>query len=180
MSNVAVFGIYNDRNQAENAVATLRGAGFRQSDISLLLSDVTSASKLVPEKGSKASEGMAAGVGTGAAMGGALGWLAGIGAIAIPGLGPLIAAGPIMGLLAGAGVGGAIGGITGVLIGLGIPEYKAKAYETRIREGKVLVSVHCDDHDWVRKAEGYLEDTGAEDISSSTESAPPQKKRFAS
>ena len=104
-------------------------------------------------------------------VGGVLGWLAGIGAIAIPGIGPFIAAGPIMGTLAGVGAGGVVGGIVGALVGLGIPEYEAKRYEGRIKHGGVLLSVHCDSSDWEKRAEEILRRTGAEDISSAGEAS---------
>jgi uncharacterized membrane protein len=102
-------------------------------------------------------------------VGGALGWLAGIGALAIPGVGPFIAAGPIMAALAGVGVGGAVGGLTGALIGMGIPEFEAKRYEGRIKEGGILLSVHCDDSDWTKRAKEILENTGAQDVTSTAE-----------
>src|SRR4030095_7168885 len=121
------------------------------------------------EKNTKAPEGAATGAGTGAVVGGALGWLLGIGAFAIPGLGPFIAAGPIMAALAGMGVGSAVGGIAGALVGMGIPEYEAKRYEGRVKDGGILLSVHCDDSDWTRKAKQILERTGAEDVSSTGE-----------
>ncbi|MBV9341218.1 MAG: DUF3341 domain-containing protein, partial [Acidobacteria bacterium] len=121
------------------------------------------------EKATKAPEGTATGAGTGAVIGGTLGWLAGIGALAIPGVGPLIAAGPIVAALTGVGVGGAIGGISGALIGMGIPEYEAKRYEGRVKEGGILLSVHSDNSDWTRKAKDILERTGAEDVSSTGE-----------
>src|SRR6202044_2115187 len=123
------------------------------------------------EKNTKAPEGTAAGATTGAVVGGALGWLAGIGALAIPGVGPLIAAGPIVAALTGVGVGGAIGGITGALIGMGIPEYEAKRYEGRIKDGGILLSVHCDDSNWTKRAKEILERTGATDIASTGESS---------
>jgi hypothetical protein len=123
------------------------------------------------EKNTKAPEGAATGAGSGALVGGTLGWLAGIGALAIPGLGPFIAAGPIMAALAGAGVGGAVGGLTGALVGMGIPEYEAKRYEGRVKEGGILLSVHCDDSKWTKKAKEILERTGAEDVSSTGESS---------
>jgi len=121
------------------------------------------------EKATKAPEGTATGAGTGAVIGGTLGWLAGIGLLAIPGVGPLIAAGPIVAALTGVGVGGALGGITGALIGMGIPEYEAKRYEGRVREGGILLSVHSDNSEWTRKAKDILERTGAEDVSSTGE-----------
>ena len=120
-------------------------------------------------KALKLPEGASTGAATGAVMGGVLGWLAGIGAIAIPGVGPFIAAGPIMAALAGMGVGGTVGGIAGGLVGVGIPEYEAKRYEGRVRKGGFLVSVHCDDSNWVSKAKKLLQETGAEDISSTGE-----------
>ena len=109
-------------------------------------------------------------------MGGGLGWLVGIGALAIPGVGPLIAAGPIVAALTGVGVGGAIGGIAGALIGMGIPEYEAKRYEGRIKEGGILLSVHCDDSNWTKKAKDLLERTGATDIASAGESSADWQK----
>jgi len=124
-----------------------------------------------PEKNTKAPEGASTGAGTGAVLGGGLGWLVGIGALAIPGLGPFIAAGPIMAALAGAGVGGAVGGLTGALIGMGIPEYEAKRYEGRVKDGGILLSVHSDTSDEVKRAKAILERTGAQDISTTGEAA---------
>jgi hypothetical protein len=169
--NTAVFGIYRDRMHAEQAVDALLDSGFRREDISILLPQNEGTKDFAPEKGTKAPEGTAAGAGAGAAIGGTLGLLAGIGALAIPGLGPFIAAGPIMGALAGIGTGGVVGGVVGALVGMGIPEYEAKRYEGLIREGKVLLSVHCDNSDWVKRAKDILETTGAADISSAGESA---------
>src|ERR1700680_3961362 len=169
--NTAAFGIYKTRTQAENAVDRMLAAGFSNNDISVLLPDTTSSKEFAHEKNTKAPEGTATGVATGGVVGGTLGLLAGIGALAIPGVGPLIAAGPIMGALAGLGVGGAVGGLIGALVGMGIPEYEAKRYEGRIKEGGILVSVHCDNSDWVKRAKTILEETGAEDISSSGEKA---------
>ena len=126
---------------------------------------------LLIEKNTKAPEGAATGAGTGAVVGGTLGWLAGIGALAIPGVGPLIAAGPIVAALAGVGVGGAVGGLTGALVGMGIPEYEAKRYEGRVKEGGILLSVHCDSSDWTKKAKENLESTGADDVSSTGEAS---------
>lgn len=169
--NTAAFGIYNTRMAVENAVDALRNAGFRNTDISVLMQENEGTKDFALEKGTKAPEGAAAGAGTGAVLGGALGWLAGIGALAIPGIGPLIAAGPIVAALAGAGAGGAIGGITGTLIGMGIPEYEAKRYDGRIRKGGILLSVHCDDSEWTSRAKDILTQTGAEDVSSTGESS---------
>src|SRR5438874_2726250 len=162
--NTAVFGIYRDRQQAEQAVDALRSAGFRNSDVSALLPDNVGTKDFAHEKNTKAPEGTTTGATSGAVLGGALGWLAGIGALAIPGLGPFIAAGPIMGTLAGAGAGGAVGGLIGALVGMGIPEYEAKRYEGRIKEGGILMSVHADNSDWAKKAEEILKQSGAEDV----------------
>jgi hypothetical protein len=167
--NTAAFGIYPDQVSVEEAVDTLRSAGFRNTDISVLFPENPGSKDFGHEKHSKAPEGAATGAGTGALVGGALGWLAGIGALAIPGIGPLIAAGPIVAALAGAGAVGAVGGVTGALIGIGIPEYEAKRYEGRIRKGGILLSVHCDNTDWTKRAKDILGQTGAEDISTTGE-----------
>jgi Heat induced stress protein YflT domain/Alternative complex III, ActD subunit len=167
--NTAVFGIYKTRTQAEQAVDRLLAAGFSNNDISVLMPDTTSSKEFAHEKNTKAPEGAAAGAATGGVVGGTLGLLAGIGALAIPGVGPLIAAGPIMGALAGLGAGGAVGGLIGALVGMGIPEYEAKRYEGRVKEGGILLSVHCDTSDEVSRAKDILKQTGAEDVSSSGE-----------
>lgn len=167
--NTAVFGIYNNRLAAEDTVDALREAGFRNTDISVLCAENEGTKDFAHEKHTKAPEGTATGATTGAVIGGGLGWLAGIGALAIPGVGPLIAAGPIIAALTGVGVGGAVGGITGALIGMGIPEYEAKRYEGRVREGGILLSVHSDNSNWTAKAKRILENTGAEDVSSTGE-----------
>lgn len=163
-----VFGIYRDRSVAESGVSTLKKNGFRVSDISLLLPQQSGTESLATSKATKAPEGTAAGASTGAVVGGTLGLLAGIGAIAIPGMGPFIAAGPIMAGLAGLGVGGAVGAVSGALIGLGIPEYEAKVYEGFVKDGGILVSVHVDDSDWADKAKKLLQETGADNVSIST------------
>src|SRR6202040_822925 len=167
--NTAVFGIYKSSAQAESAVDRISAAGFSHNDISVLLPDTQSSKEFAHEKNTKAPEGAATGVATGGVVGGTLGLLAGIGALAIPGVGPLIAAGPIIGALAGLGVGGAVGGLIGALVGMGIPEYEAKRYEGRVKDGGVLLSVHCDTSDQVKRAEDVLKHTGAEDISSAGE-----------
>src|SRR3954469_9006201 len=133
--NTAAFGIYASRAGVEEALGVLRDAGFRSEDVSVLLPKNLGNKDLATEKSTKAPEGAATGAGSGAVIGGALGWLVGIGSLAIPGLGPVIAAGPVLAALAGAGVGGAVGGISGALIGLGIPEYEAKRYEASVRSG---------------------------------------------
>jgi hypothetical protein len=166
------YGIYPDRMSFERALEALRAAEFRNSDISVILPDRDHTTHdLVAEIHSKAPEGIATGAGTGAAVGGILGWLVGIGALAIPGIGPLVAAGPIVAALAGAGAGGATGGLVGGLVGAGIPEVEAKRYAGRIREGGYLISVHCDDRVWAKRAEEVLEATGGKDVVKTTESA---------
>ncbi len=167
--NTAVFGIYRTAAQAESAVDRLLAAGFSNNDISVLLPDSQSSKDFAHQKNTKAPEGTATGVTTGGVVGGTLGLLAGIGALAIPGLGPFIAAGPIMGALAGLGVGGTVGGIIGALVGMGIPEYEAKRYEGRLKEGGVLLSVHCETSDEISRGKELLKQTGAEDISSAGE-----------
>jgi len=162
--NTAVFGIYRNRLDVEEAVDALRAEGFRSTDISVLFPENEGTKDFAHEKATKAPEGTAAGAGTGAVVGGTLGWLAGIGALAIPGVGPLIAAGPIVAALTGVGVGGAIGGISGALIGMGIPEYEAKRYEGRVKEGGILLSVHSDNSDWTRKAKDILERFGFDGV----------------
>ncbi len=167
--NTAVFGIYQTREAAEEAVDALRRGHFRNTDISALFPDNAGTKDFAHEKNTKAPEGATTGATTGAVAGGVLGWLAGIGMLAIPGIGPLVAAGPIVGALAGAGAVGAFGGIVGALVGMGIPEYEARRYEGRIRHGSILLSVHCDDHVWVKRAEDILKQTGAENVSAATE-----------
>jgi hypothetical protein len=169
--NTAVFGIYPSYNTVEVGVDQLKAAGFSNRDISVLFPQSAGSKDFAHEKGTKAPEGATAGAGTGIVLGGAMGWLLGVGALAIPGLGPFIAAGPIMAALAGAGVGGTVGGITGALIGMGIPEYEAKRYEGRVKEGGILLSVHCDSSEWIKRAKQVLEHTGAEDVASTSEAS---------
>ena len=169
--NVAVFGIYASRTAAEEAVDALRTGGFRNTDISALFPENQGSKDFAHEKNTKAPEGTATGVASGAVFGGVLGWLAGIGALAIPGIGPFVAAGPIMAALAGAGAAGMVGGLVGALIGMGIPEYEAKRYEGRVKNGGILLSVHCDSGDWVDRAREILKNTGAEDIASTAEAS---------
>jgi hypothetical protein len=169
--NTAAFGIYPNEARVRDAVEALQRESFRLTDISVLFPHNEGTKDFAHEKGTKAPEGAAAGAGTGAVIGGALGWLAGVGAIAIPGVGPFLAAGPIMAALAGAGVGGTAGGLVGALIGMGIPEYEAKRYVGRIRKGGILLSVHCDNSEWTSKAKDILERTGAEDVSSAGEAS---------
>jgi hypothetical protein len=165
----SVFGIYATRAQAEHAVDALMKAGFTNSDISVLLPDSASTRDLAHEKHTKAPEGATTGVAAGGVVGGTLGLLVGIGALAIPGLGPFIAAGPIMATLAGLGAGGAVGGLIGALAGMGVPEYEAKRYAGRVKDGGVLLSAHCDTAQEITTAKEVLKRTGAEDISSAGE-----------
>jgi len=169
--HTAVFGLYSSRAAVDAAVVGFHNAGYRATDISLLMPENIGNKDLLVEKNSKAPEGITTGVVSGAVVGGALGWLVGVGALAIPGLGPFIAAGPIMAALAGVGAGGAVGGFTGALVGLGMPEYEARRYEGRIREGGILMSIHCDNSSWVARAKKMMEITGAQNVSSITESS---------
>jgi hypothetical protein len=167
--NIAVFGIYPSYVNVESAVDGLRTAGFRNTDISVLFPENVGSKDLAHAKATKAPEGATTGAASGAVVGGALGWLVGIGALTIPGLGAFLAAGPIVAALAGVGAGGAVGGVTGALIGFGIPEYEAKRYEGRVKNGGILLSVHCDDSEWAKRAADILERTGAEDVSTTSE-----------
>ena len=165
----AVFCLTKTQSQAEQIVTDLKVSGFSADDISVLFPDKQGTRDFAHEKNTKAPEGAAAGATSGGAIGGVLGWLAGIGALAIPGVGPFIAAGPIMAALSGAAVGATVGGISGALIGMGIPEYEAKRYEGKIKEGNILISVHTEDGAEVKEAKEIFERAGAEDISSSGE-----------
>jgi hypothetical protein len=173
--NTAVYGIYATPGTAEAAVDHLLARGFTNSSISVLLPDDDSTRAFAHEKSTKAPEGATTGATTGGIVFGALGLLAGIGALAIPGVGPLIAAGPIMATLAGVGVGGTFGGLVGALIGAGIPEYEAKRYEGAVKDGGTLLSVHCDTSEQVDTAKRALKVTGAKDISSTGEAGSPAK-----
>src|SRR6202453_3441715 len=167
--NTAVFGIYATPGTAEAAVDHLLSKGFSNSAISVLLPDDESTRAFAHEKNTKAPEGTATGATTGGVIGGTIGLLAGIGMLAIPGIGPLIAAGPIMATLAGVGAGGAVGGVVGALVGLGIPEYEAKRYEGAVKGGGTLLSVHCDTSEEIDVAKDSLKETGAQDIASTSE-----------
>jgi len=168
---IAVYGIYPTNSDAEAGLQELRGAGFRSSDISVLFASPDTTKAFAHENSTKAPEGATSGVVAGATIGGVLGWLAGMGSIAIPGVGPFIAAGPIMATLAGMAVGGTVGGLTGALIGLGIPEYEAKRYENHLNKGGVLISVHADNEEWAEQARDLLKQTGAQDIGTKGETA---------
>jgi hypothetical protein len=169
--NTSVYGIYRTHAQAEQGVDLLRQRGFRSSDVSALLQDNVGTREFAHKKDTKAPEGATAGATTGVVLGGTLGWLASAGSLAIPGVGPFIAAGPIVAMLAGAGAGGVTGGIIGALIGMGIPEYEAKRYEGHVKDGGILVSIHCDSSDWVKRAKEVLEQSGAIEIGSSGEAS---------
>src|SRR6202051_89526 len=173
--HTAVFGIYPNYASVENGVDGLKAAGFSNRDISVLFPQTAGSKDFAHEKGTKAPEGATAGAGTGVVLGGAMGWLMGVGALAIPGLGAFIAAGPIMATLAGAGVGGAVGGIAGALVGMGIPEYEAKRYEGRVKDGGILLSVHSDNSEWTKRAKEIVKRTGAQDISSTGEAGSAPK-----
>lgn len=173
----AVYGIYSSIEKADAAVDHLLKSGFSNSDVSVLAADTESTREFAHRKATKAPEGTATGATAGGVLGGTLGLLVGIGALAIPGLGPLIAAGPIMATLAGVGAGGVVGGLVGALVGMGIPEYEAKRYEGHVKNGGVLLSVHCDTSDEIKRAKDFLKATGAEDISASGE-ATGEKREY--
>ena len=169
----AVFCIVRDQDQAIAAIEALRVVGFTGDDISVLLPDKSGTRDFAHEQKTKAPEGAAAGAVSGGLLGGALGWLVGIGALAIPGVGPFIAAGPIMAALSGAALGAGVGGLTGALVGLGIPELEAKLYEGKIKAGNVLIAVHTDDRAQMAAAERVFADAGATDIKRGGEASPP-------
>jgi len=177
MSKTSVICIAKTESQAIGIVDDLKAANFSNNDISVLLPDKSGTKDFAHEQHTKAPEGAATGGVTGGVLGGTLGWLVGIGALAIPGVGPFIAAGPIMAALGGAALGGAVGGITGALVGLGIPEYEAKRYESKIKSGNALISVHTEDSKEVKLAKEIFERAGAEDISSTSESTAPKDKK---
>jgi hypothetical protein len=169
--NTAVFCLAKNEVQAEQIVEDAREAGFSNDDISVLFPDKGTTRDFAHEKHTKAPEGAATGALTGGVLGGVAGWLVGIGTIAIPGLGPFVAAGPIMAALSGATVGAAAGGLTGMLVGLGMPEFEAKRYEGKIKGGNILISVHTNDRDETKRAKELFKEAGADDISSTGESA---------
>ncbi|MBX3138748.1 hypothetical protein KF707_21135 [Candidatus Obscuribacterales bacterium] len=164
MKNHAIVGIVQSTPQAEQLVSELKSFGFLDSDISILFPDKEGAKDFAHDAASKAPEGAVTGATTGGIIGGALGLLAGIGALAIPGVGPLIAAGPIMAALSGAAVGATVAGVAGALIGMGIPEYEAKMYEGKIRDGNILIAAHSDDKEQLKKAEEIFKANNATDI----------------
>lgn len=174
MSKKSVFCIATSRTQADQIATRLKEAGFSSNDISVLFPDRETTRDFAHEKNTKAPEGAVAGAGTGGLVGGALGWIAGIGALAIPGVGPFIAAGPILAALSGAAIGAGVGGITGGLIGLGIPELEAKRYDGKIRKGNILISIHTEDGDEVEAAKEIFKQYGAEDVCVTGESSAPK------
>jgi hypothetical protein len=177
MSKKSVICIVKSESQAVAIADQLKNNNFSNNDISVLFPDKTGTKDFAHEQHTKAPEGAATGGVTGGVLGGAFGWLVGIGALAIPGVGPFIAAGPIMAALGGAAVGGAVGGIAGALVGLGIPEYEAKRYEGKIKDGNVLISVHAESSGEIKRAKEIFEKAGADDISSTGESTPPGGKK---
>jgi len=177
MAKKSVFGIARDEAQACNIVDNLKSSGFSNNDISVMLPDKTSTREFAHKKETKAPEGTTTGVVTGGVLGGVLGWLVGIGSLAIPGLGPFVAAGPIMAALSGAAVGGTAGGVIGALVGMGVPEYEAKRYEGRLREGRILIAVHSENSDETKRAKEIFKQAGAEDVSSAGEESVKDKDR---
>ena len=169
----SVFCIASSESKANDIVSRLKSSGFRDNDISVLFPDKSTTHQFAHEKHTKAPEGTVAGAATGGVVGGTLGLLAGIGLLAVPGVGPFIAAGPIMAALSGIAAGAAVGGIAGALVGLGIPEIEAKRYEGRVRDGNVLISAHSENADEIKKAKGIFESSGASDIGSTAEKAAP-------
>jgi hypothetical protein len=174
--NKVVLGILKLKADVERAVELLKIQGFRNQDISVLLPQDQNSKDFTYEKSTKASEGTTVGATSGAVLGGGLGWLVGAGAIALPGIGPFIAAGPIMALLAGLGIGGTVGGVTGALIGMEVPEYEAKRYEDYLKKGGILLSVHVDNEEWSKKAKDLLNEVEAIDVSCVSESHLHHKK----
>ena len=170
LKNKSVFGMYLSSREAESAVNAFGTAGFTASDISVLRREkFESGEEPATDNSTKVPEGAAVGAGSGAAVGGALGWLLGVGALVIPGIGPVLAAGPIVAVLAGIGIGGAIGGFAGSLVGVGISEQEAKVYEGGLKKGGVLVAAHCESSDQIKRAENIMKRTGAKDVAASGE-----------
>lgn len=174
--NKTVIGIVDSESQAEQVVAALRSAGIAPADVSALLPDRRGTKDFAHEHNTKAPEGAVVGVAGGGALGGTLGLLAGVGALAIPGLGPFIAAGPLLAALSGAAAGAAVGGIAGALIGMGIPELEAKTYEGKLRSGNVLLAVHVDTNEERKRAQDILKRAGAHDVSATSEASVPNEK----
>lgn len=174
MSKNAVFCLTNSRDCADRIIDRLHFSGFPYSEISVLLPETDLEHDILHVKSSKASEGVTTGATTGGIVGGAIALLVGVGALAIPGIGMFIAAGPIMAALSGAALGAATGGIVGGLIGLGIPEIEAKIYDAKLRVGHFLISVHTQNSDEVERAKAIYTVEGAEEISTLREAAVPE------
>ncbi|MGA8437643.1 MAG: DUF3341 domain-containing protein [Candidatus Sulfotelmatobacter sp.] len=172
----SVFGVYSTRTNVESAVTALKDSGFANSDVSVLLPENVRTGELATDRSTKAPEGAAVGLGSGAAVGGALGWLVGVGALAIPGIGPVIAAGPLLAALAGIGIGGAVGGFAGSLVGLGISEYEAQKYEGQLLKGGILVAVRCETPQQANRAKEVLVSSGAQDVATSRETSTEANK----
>ncbi|HVH20055.1 MAG TPA: DUF3341 domain-containing protein [Myxococcota bacterium] len=175
----AVFCIVHDSNSAQTIVERLRSAGFPPDDISVLFPDRSGSRDFAHEQHTKAPEGAVTGGAAGGVLGGVAGWLVGIGTLAIPGLGPFIAAGPILAALSGAAAGAAVGGLTGALVGMGVPEYEAKRYEGKLKEGNILISVHTEDGNERERVKEIFENAGADDIGTSSEESVDEPKRDA-
>lgn len=173
----SVIGIVNTQDAAEAIVGQLRNAGFESGDISALLPDQSGTREFAHENNTKAPEGAVAGVGAGGVIGGTIGLLAGVGALAIPGLGPFIAAGPLLAALSGAAGGAAVGGAVGALVGLGIPEVEAKVYEGKLKEGNILIAVHADNREAEKSAKNILEQGGARDVKVTGEEKVPKAEK---
>jgi hypothetical protein len=167
--NTSVMGIYPDRTTISEALNTLNKAGYRATDISVLSSDNLGSKDFAHQKRSKALEGAAIGASAGAVVGAILAWFISTQPVTVTALGPLAAAGPVLAAIAGAGAGGAFGWIVGLLAGLRLTEYVAKRYAGRMRHGGILLSVHCDSPEWCDRARKALKDTGAQAISSASE-----------
>jgi hypothetical protein len=174
--NYVVLGIFSTRNELEQGISALQANGFKNGDVSALVPWPETSHEFAHKASSKAPEGATTGVAAGAIAGGALGWLVGVGTLTIPGFGPLLAAGPLVGALAGLGAGSAVGGVAGGLIGMGFPEYEAKRYEGQVKKGGFLLSVHCVDSSWRDKAKDILERAGAADVSSTHEARVPRRE----
>ncbi|HEU5181001.1 MAG TPA: DUF3341 domain-containing protein [Candidatus Polarisedimenticolia bacterium] len=176
-SNNAVFCLAKSESQADEIVTKLKDSGFSANDISVLFADKSGTKDFAHVHNTKAPEGAATGAGVGGVVGGTFGWLVGIGSLAIPGLGPFIAAGPIMAALSGAAIGATAGGLTGGLVGLGIPEYEAKRYESKLKEGNILISVHSDNKDETKRAKDIFTTCEAEGIASGDEAKVKDAKK---
>lgn len=173
-----VLGIFSTRSELEQGISALQANGFKNGDVSALVPWPETSHEFAHKASSKAPEGATTGVAAGAIAGGALGWLVGIGTLTIPGFGPLLAAGPLVGALAGLGAGGAVGGVAGGLIGMGFPEYEAKRYEGQIKKGGLLLSAHCIDSTWRDKAKDVMQRSGAADVSSTHEARIPRREGY--